>query len=776
MMKRFFCATVSTLSLMGVAFGQTPPKLQSRVSIDSLSKALSTFANVQNGTLNNPQITGGNVTQADVSQSFIAPQTTGAQAVSLISANGQAINQEATRALAAEGKLMPQSLLNAPNGVAGLDANQRITSDINNTNITTVGATAGVYSGGKSLMGVEPPSPIISLAATQDIYGRTPQLPGDTQGLNFELDRTLQIGGQRTGSWGHIFTYGRPYAGGMDGVIDGVFMNGKSMAQGTGISAGTWTGMVGNGLPPSDPHYNGGNLNDDAAARATETGSTPPLFIASSAISDPDNNTHAVTFRADGADFSPALPAYWGKQIRPGMNIATNVVAAAHVQGNNWNEPWLSDAYFRKAFNTFFGTIASVNQDAFGNITGINIDTAWYLPQQTQAGFGTKTGLVPMRDTFDGSAAGTLDTQFTNINAPAVFFGVFTKAFPEYELCALTRQPGTDSANPSGTINSLVHECDDEHDLWNWDPRDYMNSIHGVTYTLNNGGGGKLTRDSYGVGVSGGGALPLGMRVWGLLSGSIAYQAMSNSSTQATNVYQPDAVTRAIGDEWTSQAWQFSSSGVSGGNTSTLRLVQFRDVDTTGSVTPDTSTTSVHLAYKYDYNQDPRNDTNTITGGQLVYDPAGYRYGVGIGAGGSYENPVYSLIAMPSGPAIMPQGATMPYVLADGIGSKSGKGITATDFFTASSGLAASYVKTNGIAPTDAKFLTVTAPLQIRGGSTSDQPYSLANLPNSPSQTSDGAHVWCGDCKTPKGHTGMPVYWRVSEGAWTDAMDNPLSN
>ncbi|MBR0559485.1 hypothetical protein [Neokomagataea anthophila] len=687
----------------------------------------------------------------------------------------QIAGQSAASVAANSAGAVQQTQVNTSDGVAGLDANLRVTADVNSGAVTAVGATAGVYVGGKSSAGVEPPSPIISIAAKQDIYGRTPQLPGDMQGLNFELDRTLQIGGQRTGSWGHIFTYGRPYAGGMDGVIDGVFMNGKSMAQGTGISAGTWTGMVGNGLPPSDPHYNGGNLNDDAAARATETGSTPPLFIASSAINDPDGNGHAVTFRADGADFSPALPAYWGRQIRPGMNIATNVIAAAHVAGNNWNEPWLSDAYFRKAFNTFFGTIASVNQDAFGNITGINIDTAWYLPQQTQAGFGTKTGLVPMRDTFDGSPAGTLDTQFTNISAPAVFFGVFTKAFPEYELCALTRQPGTDSANPSGTINSLVHECDDEHDLWNWDPRDYMNSIHGVTYTLNNGGGGKLTRDSYGVGVAGGGALPLGMRVWGLLPGSIAYQAMSNSSTQATNIYQPDAVTRALGDEWTSQAWQFSSSGASGGDTSTLRLVQFRDVDTTGSVTPDTSTTSVHLAYKYDYNQDPRNDTNAIAGGQLVYDPAGYRFGIGLGAGGSYRSPVYGLIVTPSGPAIMPQGATMPYVLADGIGSKSGKGITATDFFTAASGLAASYIKTNGIAPSNANFLTITAPLQIRGGSTSDQSYDLASLPTNGPQIVDGAHVWCVDCRL-NGISGVEVYWHANAGKWTDSQNNGLVN
>nr|WP_294915330.1 hypothetical protein [uncultured Neokomagataea sp.] len=683
----------------------------------------------------------------------------------------QIAGQSAASVAANSAGAVQQTQVNTSGGVAGLDANLRVTADVNSANITAIGATAGVYSGGKSIMGVEPPSPIISLAATQDIYGRTPQLPGDTQGLNFELNRTLQIGGQRTGSWGHIFTYGRPFMGGLGGVVDGVFMNGKSMAQGTGISAGTWVGMVGDG----NPNSNGGNLNYDAAARATETGSTPPLFIASSAFADPDNNTHSVTFRADGADFSPALPAYWGNQIVPGMNIATNVVAATHVQGNNWNEPWLSDAYFRKAFNMFFGTVASVNRDAFGNVTGINIDTAWYLPQQTQAGYGTKTGLIPMRDTFDGSAAGTLDTQFTNISAPAVIFGVFTKAFPQYELCALTRQLGTDSANPSGTINSLVHECDDEHDLWNWDPRDYINSIHGVTYTLNNVGGGKLTRDSYGVGVAGGGALPLGMRVWGLLSGSIAYQAMANSSTQATNIYQPDAVTRALGDEWTSQAWQFSSSGVSGGDTSSLRLVQFRDVDTTGNVTPDTSTTSVHLAYKYDYNQDPRNDTNAIAGGQLVYDPAGYRFGIGLGAGGSYRSPTYGLIVMPNGPAIMPQGATMPYVLADGIGSKSGKGITATDFFTASSGLAASYVKTNGIAPTDAKFLTVTAPLQIRGGSTSDQPYMLAELPISAPQAIDGAHVWCSDCRL-NGITGVEAYWHMSVGKWTDSQNNGLVN
>lgn len=60
------------------------------------------------------------------------------------------------------------------------------------------------------------------------------------------------------------------------------------------------------------------------------------------------------------------------------------------------------------------------------------------------------------------------------------------------------------------------------------------------------------------------------------------------------------------------------------------------------------------------------------------------------------------------------------------------------------------------------------------GGGFREASYSLENLPNS--NEVEGTQLWCSDCKTPKGHTGIPVYWRASEGAWTDAMDNPLSN
>lgn len=613
-----------------------------------------------------------------------------------------------------------QQSIGIANGVSGLDASGRVSNDVKNSNVYSGSAAVGRYSGGKYSTGPESGSSIISLGAYADENGNVTQLPGDLQGLNFELNRTVQIGGQRVGSWGHVFTYGRPYAGGMGAVVDGAFMNGKTLAQGTGVSAGTWAGMVGNGLSPGTDGYSGGNMNLDAAVRATETGSAPPLFVASSAFPDPDGTRHVVTFRANGADFSPALPAYWGRQIVPGMNIATNVIAATHVQGNNWNEPWLSDAYFRKAFNMFFGTVQSAIYDASGNVTGINLDNSWYLPQQTQAGYGTRSGLVPMRDTYDGSPAATLDTQFTNLPAPAIFFGLFTKAFGEYGLCAFSNDSPGDSAAPDGTKNSLVHECDSEYDFFNRDSRDYMNSIHGATYTVNNTNGGALTRDSYFYAAQGGGVMPLGMRIWNLLPGSITYQAMANGSLQSTNIYQPDAPALPYGSQFTSQAWQFASGGASGVNTSTLRLTQYRDIDSSNNPAADSSTTSIHLGYKVDHFQDARNENYAMAGGQVVWDIPNYRFSVGMCAGGNFQSPKCGVIVTTNGNANLPSG----------------------------------YLST--------------------GGLNTDASYKMSSLPISGNYLSDGSHAWCSDCKV-NGILGTVAYWHNSTGKWTDALNNPLS-
>jgi len=438
--------------------------------------------------------------------------------------------------------------------------------------------------------------------------------------------------------------YGQPYGGDNAAVVDGVYMNGMSAGQGTGVTAGGFREML-------------SYMNYDAAARETRTGSTPPRFIASAAVSDPNGTVHTVRFLATGATFTPALPAYWGRQLRVGMNVATNEIGAAtsKIPQNTWNAPWAGNT-FRRPFNTYFGTMTSWNTNADGTVAGITVD-GWVVPQQNNYGLGNVTGRIPGVDTLDGSIP-ALDTIFTRFSAPAIMFGIYTKAFTQYEICDLEPQNGHgDINNPNGTIGSLVHECDHEVDMWNHDPTDYINSIHGYTLAEDNTGGGKLTLDSYGWAIEGGFALPVGYRTWNLLPGGIAYQAMGSGNINQHNIYAPATVGYARGSAYTAQNWQFST--VNGGNiTSNIRLTQYRDTDTTpSSVTNDNSTVSVHLMWKSDATQNPTDETGAI-GGQVVFNPVGYLYGIGIGAGGSFQNPNYGVVIDDGGNVNLPHGAT----------------------------------------------------------------------------------------------------------------------
>lgn len=726
--------------------------------------------------------------------------------------------------------------INQPNGVAGLNGSGSVTAPSDtSTETLSQGSNLGVFPGTKSYAGVEQPSPILSALRKSDNNGLTWDKPEDLQGQGFEWDHTWMLGGHRADDKGHHFVFGQPVSGGLGAVVDGVFMNAKSAGQGTGVTAGGWGSMVTNGY-----------MNLDAAVRATETGSTPPKFIASAGIQDPDGVTHAITFTATGATFSPALPPYWAKMIIPGMNIATNEIGATKIPQNTWIEPWNNKNQFRQTFNVYMGTISSWNTLPDGSVDSITLDTGWFVPQQKTFGYGDTPGKVPGRDTLDGSTP-KLDTFFTNYSKPVIEFGVFTKAFPEYLLCHLNNVPRGDINDPNGSQGSLVHECDNEYDLWNHDPVDYRSSIHGLTLVFDNVGGGKLTRDSVGIGIAGGSALPYGMRVWNLLPNAIAYQAMGMGNIVQHNIYQPEVVGKAAGSQYTAQNWQFSNGNSASIDTSTLRITQYRDTDISNNFTGDTrSTNSLHLSYKADGVQDPQSEQNAQSLGQVVWSPQGYQNGIALTAGGSFQAPQIGVVAMPSGPALAPNGFSAPFLLSDGIGSKSNNGTVsftspvavkssmtwnnangasigsmswndqyhvfyntlnteftnAVNIDAASSGLSvfnttttgalvvqrdaqmngmihangalsAPYILANGIGAQTGNTVTVTAALQVRGGTSSDQGYSLSSLPTA--NIADGAHAWCSDCKL-NGISGVEAYWHSSANKWTDSQNNTLSN
>ncbi|QDH17389.1 autotransporter outer membrane beta-barrel domain-containing protein [Swingsia samuiensis] len=528
--------------------------------------------------------------------------------------------------------------------VAGLDKSGNVTAPVNTQHMDANDfLRVGSFPGTNTYFGQESPSPLGSFFTRRTINTNDINLPA-TDGI--PIERALMLGGQRSYAKAFEWIFGQPDSGNLGAAVDFVAMNGMSAGQGTGVSAGGFDTML-------------GYMNYDAAARATRTGSTPPKFVASASVQDPDGVSHAVTFTARGASFSPALPAYWGTMLHTGMNVATNElgVATGTIKQSIWQNNWDTDGY-RRPFNTYFGTITGWKRNPDGTIPSVSVD-GWVIFQQGNYNLGNDRNKVPGKDTLDGSKP-ALDTVFTQISSPAILFGVFTKAFPQYELCDLEPQkPGGDFNNPNGSVYSLVHECDHEVDLWNRDPTDYLNSIHGYTMVFDNSGGGKLTKDSYAFTVSGGGALPLGYHIRNLLEGSPGFQAMSNGSTTQTNIYTPYAVGANIGDTSVLQSWgnELAKGGI---NTSTLRLIQYRDAAPAANETNDAaqSKVSLHLQWRWDTTVNPQAEQGAV-GAQIVYNPPGYEYGLGLGAGGSFQNPAYGEYISQGGSVWLPNGATV---------------------------------------------------------------------------------------------------------------------
>lgn len=466
----------------------------------------------------------------------------------------------------------------------------------------------------------------------------------------------LQIGGTQAENKGFFAVYGQPYGNGSYAVVDQVSMNGMSVAQGTGVSAGPWSTQI-------------FNVNYDAAARGTLAGSAPPRFIASAAIADPDGKTHSVSFTTSGARFTPALPAYWGRILRRNMTVTTNEVgiSEAHDPANQWNDP--ASHHGVKPFRMFSGTITGWKTNADGTVPEITVDN-WIVMYSAVLGSvfgfdGKRTGMVPGRDTVDGSEP-HLDTDRTEMRdasgvlRPAIFFGVYTKAFDRYTECAIN--PGRahgDKNNPNGTIGDQVRQCEgEEMDLWNLDPKDYDASLHGITITANSLSGTKLTDDSYLADLQGGGVMPVGLRIHNVSDDGIDLEGWQNAGVTHWQIFSPTTLPVGQGSVKPLMTLQQALSGT-GAVLGTVAWKSYRDVTATGW-TDSWATASMHLQFKVTDTNNAKlypQDENGSIGGQLVFNPAGYQWGTGLGAGGSFRNPNYGLIVDVSGMAHLPHGS-----------------------------------------------------------------------------------------------------------------------
>ncbi|MBS1035393.1 hypothetical protein [Gluconobacter cerinus] len=559
--------------------------------------------------------------------------------------------------------------------VPGLDSSGNITAPIaTSTSTASAGNAAGTFQEMRSYAGIEKSSPVITHGYGDPVTGKW-DVPWDRATLGLPWSKVAMEGGHHADDKAFHWLFGQPVSGGLGAVVDLVAMNGMSAGQGTGVTAGGWNGLV-----------NYGEL--DAVAREEKTGSAPPKFIASSAITDPSGVPHAVTFTAKGATFSPALPAYWSAMLVPGMNVVTNEIAVASTRlwQNNWLTPWLSNAggtgTMFQAPNTWMGTVDSWTTDSSGNVTGITLDTGWAVYNQNTFGLGNgPSGLVPGVATLDGSKPG-LDTKYSTIAGPAILFGVYTKAFPNYQVCELDPMDGKhgDINSPNGSFANQVHQCANEWDFWNWNTVDYTGTLQGLSIDFNSKS--KLTNDSYGMLLSGGSALPLGYIAANMLGNAPTfYSPGRNGIVNSLFAYGDLPVSAGSYQELA----DFGFAARTEQNfTGKLSLVQVRDVTMPDAPDPTTNSQTQSVRIQYTDAGGVNNATPTsdkpwdpgvgAQGGILAFNPTvvttnakvPFFHGLGLGAGGSYMAPHYGIIVDDAGNVYVGVSGTLNFLNASG--------------------------------------------------------------------------------------------------------------
>lgn len=520
--------------------------------------------------------------------------------------------------------------INVPWGVAGLDGDGYVTAPLRPDHIIVQnGMTVGTDTAKNTYAGQIGQTPKLTMFTDQSLDGENvdPYTPwGDL----------FQIGGLQANDSKFFSVYGNPYGGGNFGAVDIVTMNGMNAGQRAGISAG-------------DVNSIRSYMNFDAVARYTRTGSTPPRFIVSDAVKDPDGVSHTVTFSATGATFNPALPVYWGNMLRKKMHVITNWEG---VSSTNLPPKALNA---RKPIRTYAGEIEDWSTNAKGQITGITVN-GWGIFDSKSYGLkdAEAENQIPGVTTVDGSKP-ALDTDRTNFGKPALMVGVYTKAFDRNTICQINPDdPHGDINNPNGTVGDQVRECEGEElDLWQYNKKDYDSSFHGYTIAMGvqPGASQKLTTDSFGQWISGGNALPTLLRLTG---GYWDHGVSIEGDGYQINV--PYVVGKDVGNVQVSNSF---SQPTENGVTSIWSWKGYRDkIKEDG----DWDGNSQHLQYK---EGGSLTDEAGAIGGQLVFNPTdkvsnnSYHYGVGLGAGGSFQFPQYGIIVDEKGQSWFPHGGAV---------------------------------------------------------------------------------------------------------------------
>lgn len=347
---------------------------------------------------------------------------------------------------------------------------------------------------------------------------------------------------------------------------------------------------------------------DEAVVGMFKTVNNSPLFEAGADItSAPSGTVYTVVLNGTSVTVTPALSAADQKRIYPHTRIYSNVrngmlnTAAA----GQTDTPAIWYGYVSTITSTSTATTINVTIDPDSGTGGWMLDT------------GTTTTTAPGANSGD-----VTDTYMSAYTHPAVFIGASGKRFILNTMLQL-----------DPTVKDSVTRAGEgeESDLQTSDPDGYhahdkFFTIHGKTIVLT--GKDLAADDSYLMRLAGSSLIPMGLDVDGIeYGGQVIHTDAGYQYYSLGDLYSATAGTGSL----ISQVGAMNYNGTF----ASLLMYGWKNANTTSGWG---SNAEFHLGMQEKVDSGVMSGTTIgctgcTSGGQIVWNPSGYHYGIGLGAG-----------------------------------------------------------------------------------------------------------------------------------------------
>lgn len=402
------------------------------------------------------------------------------------------------------------------------------------------------------------------------------------------------------------------------------------------IGHGDWAGCVLNVQDASFEQYArcGAGLDDGVVGMFKTVNSTALLDVGSD-IASASGTRYAIIFGGQSITLRPALSAVDALLIYPRSRVYTN-----WRNGMQNTAPSSTDTPL-----LWYGYIGALNSgtDSAGSYTKISIFSD---PDTQKLGWtrndGTVTTTPPGKN--DGDVRDTFVSQYTN---DAAFIGQAGKKFVFNTMIQLDP-----TVKNSPTRAAEGEELDFQlPDPDGWHKHDGFFTVHGKTIVLT--GKDNAAADSYLERLAGTNLLQTGLAIDGILYGGKLIQ------TDAGFQYYSQGDLNSLSTGSSLPLAQLSSMNMNG---QFISLLLYGSKDTDQFTSSGWGAGSLHLGVQEKQDLSVLSGTlpgceNCTSGGQIVWDPPGHHYGLGLGGG--FANAVQYALYIDGDKLSFPAGATL---------------------------------------------------------------------------------------------------------------------